>query len=426
MRQTLRPWLWLSVLAAGTSFSYMHRVLLPWEQFAHLRKGISTSVGDLYSPWAGTRALFLEGKNPYGPEVSRQIQIVFYGHPITQEHHDSMAGVTDEQRFAYPVYVAFLLAPTVYCSFATLQTWAPLVLLGLAAISVLLWLQTFEWRPGTDATAAIVIFILASPQIAQGLQLRQLGLLVAFLVAVSAWCTIGGQLGLAGAALAFSTIKPQMSALPVLWFLIWSAGDLENRWRLPAGFAGTLAALAGAGEIILPGWPKDFFLGLAAYRKYVSSPPLLQFFLGKQVGAAAIAVTIAGLLAWAWKKRKCVAPSREFASMMSAFLVVTVVAMPLLAPFNQALLILPVLVVLRDWSRTPKIARYALVIVLAWPWIVESVLLAFPPSANSLGQLRLLPLLSPLSVPFVLAFSLATRWGERTSDFSCEPASGVK
>jgi hypothetical protein len=158
----------------------------------------------------------------------------------------------------------------------------------------------------------------------------------------------------------------------------------------------------------------------------VASPPLLQFLLGKEFGAVAIAVTIAGLLAWAWKNRKCMAPSWEFASMLSAFLIVTIMAMPLLAPFNQALLIMSVLVVLRDWSRMAKIARFAFVIVVAWPWIVESVLLASPPNANSLSQLPLLPLLAPLSVPFVLAFSLATRRSERAPDFSCEPVSGVK
>src|SRR5439155_17440967 len=49
------------------------------------------------------------------PEVSREIQIVFYGHAVTPE--EAAQHVVDEQRFAYPLYVVFLMAPTIYTDF---------------------------------------------------------------------------------------------------------------------------------------------------------------------------------------------------------------------------------------------------------------------------------------------------------------------
>jgi hypothetical protein len=402
-------WLLLSLLAAGAASLYMSRVLWPWERLNDAKSGIATTtIGDLYPRWAGTRALLLDGKNPYGTEVSHEIQTAFYGHAIVQKY-DEPGPRIDEQRFAYPVYVVFLLAPIIHLDFATVQTWAPAVLIALTAIGVLLWLQVLQWRPVRMSAVALTIFILASPQILQGVQRRQLGLLVGFLLAFSMWCVARNHLAAAGVALALSTIKPQMVILPLAWLMIWSIGDLARRWRLPAVFAGTLIGLVGAGELILPGWPRDFFLGLVAYRKYVGSPSLLQFALGDRPGWAVALVVVIGLLAWAWKQRKETSDSRKFAITLSGFLIGATLAMPLLAPFNQVLLILPISMVVRDWALLPKLARLAFAVSASWPWITELALLAFPPQTKSLSRLPLLPLSLVLLIPFLIPPLLMSR-----------------
>ena len=78
-----------------------------------------------------------------------------------------------------------------------------------------------------------MMLVLSSPQIAQGLRLRQLGLFVAFLVALASWCVTRQQYAMAGVLLAISTIKPQMVALVLLWFLLWSwaTGERDGRWQ---------------------------------------------------------------------------------------------------------------------------------------------------------------------------------------------------
>jgi len=151
----------------------MHRVLLPWEYYVDVTRGnVKNRMGDLYPRWVGTRELLLNGRNPYSTEVSREIQMAFYGHAIEQSYDKPESEIVDEQRFVYPVYVVFLLAPTVHADFERLQEWAPIVLSVLVAASVWLWMGVLRWRPPPVLTAAIVLFVISSPQVAQGLRLR--------------------------------------------------------------------------------------------------------------------------------------------------------------------------------------------------------------------------------------------------------------
>jgi hypothetical protein len=198
----LKNWSWLvlSLLALSTSWLYMHRIQGPWEYHVNVESGkMKAQLGDLFSRWVGTRGLLLYGRNPYGPEVSREIQLAFYGRVITQRYDQPAEQLIDEQRFAYPLYVVFLLAPTVHVAFAEAQTWALVILVILTAASVPLWLDVLHWRLSKVTSAGLILFILSSPQIVQGLRLRQLGLLVAFVIALAAWCVTRNHLATAAA-----------------------------------------------------------------------------------------------------------------------------------------------------------------------------------------------------------------------------------
>ena len=402
-------WLLLSLLAVSLAWLYMTRVLVPWEQYFNVEAGtMKAALGDLYSPWFGTRALLVDEKNPYGPEVTHDIQMAFYGHDIVQAHQPGIRAI-DEQRFAYPVYVVFLLAPVVRVGFDRAQAAAPLILAFLVAVSVWLWIRALRWRPPPTLVLAITLFVLASPQIAQGLRLRQLGLIVGCLLALSSLLVVRNHLMPAGAILAVCTIKPQMVVLPLAWFLLWAVGDLRKRWRLPAGFGVVLILLAAAGELVLPGWPRDFLAGLAAYRQYGPVTSLLQLALGGSAGMVIAALSIAGLLAWGWIHRKDAPDSAEFRIVLSAFLLGASLALPLMPPFNQVLLILPVLILVRDWARLPRLGRFVFVFCVSWPWIVSAVLLALHVQLKSLQPTPLLPSAPVLFVPAVLLLLLMAR-----------------
>lgn len=408
-----RPILWLplGILVALTAWLYMVRLFLPWENYSHVEVGtLKANLGDLYSPWFGTRALLLQKKNPYGPEVTRDIQIAFYGHPVVQNYASGMK-LIDEQRFAYPVYLVFLLAPTVDMTFEMLHAAAGIILGATVVIAVLVWRSALRWRLSVAMSLAITLFILASPQIVVGLRLRQIGLIVGCFLALGSWLVIRNHLATAGAVLALSTVKPQMVALPIAWFLLWSLADLRKRWRLLAGFTLALALLIGLGELILPGWHRDFLAGLAAYRHYgPANISLLQVLLGNSLGIAIGIVLVVAVLAWSWKKNcQYGAESERFLLLLSGVFIVTALAAPLMVPFNQVLLILPVLIVLRDWKSLPRIGRVLFAVLVGWPCIVSLFLLAFAPPANSAGQLLLLPSVLVFFMPFLLSVLLMQR-----------------
>jgi hypothetical protein len=414
LRMRVRLWLMLSLCVGGITWLYAARVLGPWEHYQETRDGIKMQMGDLYPRWVGTRELLLHHRNPYGPEVSHEIQKAFYGHPVNP-YPEPGTSLLDEQRFVYPVYTVFLLAPTVYSDFVAVRRLARLFLGLLTAASVLLCLDILHQRPPWEIVTALVLFTLSSPQVVQGLRLEQLALVVAFLLIAGVWCLGKNYLATAGALLALSTIKPQMALLPLCAFFVWVLGNWPKRWPLAASFLTTLAVLVTAGEVLLPGWVGYFVAGIAAYRRYDPSSSLLQLILGSTFGEILGGAVVLGLLLWTWQNRTEAADSRKFINIFAGFLIGTILAFPLFIPFNQVLLTLPVLLVLQDWTNVPRFSRILFAIAVSWPWIASVVLLFFPPQLNSQSQLlqRLSLLVS--FFPLFLLLVLMTRNGRSFS-----------
>jgi len=402
-------WFLLSLCVGATTWLYVHQILIPWADARALQGGdLKVQMGDLYSPWVGTRELLLHRRNPYGQEVSHEIQRVFYGRAIQQTYGEPGVDVVNEQRFAYPVYAVFLLAPTVFADFAQVQSWAPFALALLTAIGVLLGLDILHLLSWKMAIAS-VLFTLSSPQIVQGLRLEQLALVVGCLLAAGLWCVKKGHLVAAGVLLAFSTIKPQMSLLPLAWFILWAACEWRTRWRLLAGFGVTMAALVGAGELLLPGWLSYFFAGLAAYRRYFPTTSHLRLLLGDRLGIAVSTSIVICLLAFGWRNRKVAGDSRRFTLVVATFLMATLLTFPLFTPFNQALLILPALLLVSEWATLPRLSRLTFIAIVTWPWITSAGLLLLRPPLNPASQVALLPAFLASFVPLLLPLLLFSR-----------------
>jgi hypothetical protein len=410
----------VALIASATAWSYMQRVLLPWEEHVNVKPGkLKAEMGDLYPRWVGTRELLLSGRNPYGKEVSSEIQMGFYGHAIDQTYDKPASEIVDEQRFVYPLYVVLLLAPTVHLDFAHLQMWAPVIFEALTVISVWLWIGVVRWRPPPLVTASLVLLVASSPQVAQGLRLRQIGLFVAFLVALAAWLVTREHYFAGGALLAIATIKPQMVVLCIAWFLLWSFGSWKRRWPLAAGFGSALAILVGAGEMLLPGWPRFFLEGLEAYRMYFPTISPLRLILGNWIGWALSILIVIVLFVFSWLNRKASANSPEFVEGLAAVFITTALVLPLVTPYNQVLLLMPVILVLRDWAKVPRIAKIAFAGLAASTWIIELAMLAHPAPMDAMNRYPLLP--SLVAFPFVVAVLILIR---RTSDImNSEPSS---
>jgi hypothetical protein len=403
-------WLCLSLFVAATSWLYAHRIFNPWARYVRSQESdLIAEMGDLYSPWVATRELLLHRRNPYSSEVTHEIQTAFYGHPIYQTYNQRKQPL-NEQRFAYPVYTIFMMAPTVNASFSWLRRWAAIGLGLLTLASILLYLDLLEWRLPWMAKIAIGFFVLSCPQIIQGLRLEQLGLLVGFLLALATWCVQRNQLVLAGALLALCTIKPQMSLFPLCFFFLWALGDWAKRWPLVAAFLLTLSVLIGAGELLLPGWIGYFLDTARAYSKYAPAfTSIPRIALGDTAGEILGAAILFGLLLVGWRSRTEEARSRKFVAVFSAFLIGTTLCFPLLVPFNQVILILPTLLLLYAWGTLPKVSRFVFIGFVGWPWVTSAILLFFPSIVRSVSQLPLLPSLLTLFYPVFLPPLLTAR-----------------
>ena len=185
-------------------------------------------------------------------------------------------------------------------------------------------------------------------------------------------------------------------------------------WPLAAGFGTALGLLAGAGDILVPGWVRYFLEGLEAYRRYfpMGAVSVVRLVLGNWIGGIFSVLAVIILLVYAWNKRAVAAQAPEFVQVLSLFFITATLVLPLLTPYNQVLLMLPLLILIRDWGKLPRWDRVGFALFLAWPFLAAAGLLLFPPPVQSLHRTALLPsALLPLT-PFLffwLMFTLGRR-----------------
>src|SRR5246127_2885168 len=231
-----------AVLAAGLMASAMwiwvQRIAIPHQQSESVVKGIPRgNLSDLYPRWLGARELLMHGRDPYGSDITREIQAGYYGRAIDPGRPNDPK---DQQAFAYPLYIVFVLAPTVGLPFLVVQRIFLWLLVLLTAVSVPLWLRALGWRlPAAWQLVWIVLVTGCFPAI-QGFKLQQLTLLVAALIAASMYCITRRALVWSGVLLALASIKPQLVVLVIAWLCLWLVGNWKERRRLLWSFAAAM------------------------------------------------------------------------------------------------------------------------------------------------------------------------------------------
>ncbi len=325
--------------------------------------------GDIYQRWLGSRELLLNGRNPYGEEVTEEIQIGLNGHKYDPRRDEA------EQHFYYPVYVVFLMAPTVRLPFPLVKNLFVIFLLVVTAASLPLWLDFLQWKLTPPQQFLAVMLTLASMPSLQGIYLQNLGVLVSALVAAACFALGRERLILAGTLLAFATIKPHL-VLPLAGCLfIWSTGAWRERRKFVWSFLLSMAALIAAGEWILPGWVTQCVRGILAYpeRSYGITP--LQLLFTRPLGFLLALMVVAGTVYLTWRVRRAPAFSAQFCLVVVWVLAATLVVTPSLVPYSDLQLLPAVLVLLKQrreiwglgrWARHTLAAALSLV---AWPYI---------------------------------------------------------
>src|SRR5438270_3246917 len=410
MTHTQKLALATAMLVCAGMWLYVDRVLIAHQKAESASKGIPRgNLSDLYPRWLGSRELLLRHRDPYSPEITREIQPGYYGRPLDRALNSDP---TDQQAFAYPVYVAFLLAPTVKLPFPAVQTLFRWILAGLTVISVAVWLRVIRWRMSAITAITLIFLIFSTFPVVQGIKLQQLTLLVAPLVAGSIFCLVRGRLVAAGVLLALATIKPQIAAPLVAWLLLWGLSALQLRWRFVASFFSMVTVLNVTGELLLRGWIHEFVSAVTAYLGYHGTRTLLDGLLTRDVAVPVEATLLALTGVTCWKARWAPAWDEEFYWTTSLVLAVTVLVIPSIAPYNQLLLLPGVLLVLRSWNRVlrvnaaVRVVRGTASVFTAWSWISAAILVVASFFTLKVQRFWMLPLWSSIVMPFLLTLCL--------------------
>ncbi len=374
------------------------------------------NLSDLYPRWLGARELLVHHRDPYAADITREVQIGYYGRPLDPARPNDPK---DQQAFAYPVYVVFLLAPTVGLPFLTVQKVFFWFFIAITGASVLLWMDALAWRVSLITKLVWILLALSCFPAIQGIKLRQLSLLVAALLAAFAALLARRYFAWAGAVLAFATIKPQLAALPVLWLCIWVTGNWRVRQRALWSFAITMAALVIAGEVLLPGWLGEFRSALSAYYQYTGGGnSIFDVALSPLLGRAATFLLTVFFLVLTWKARNSPEGSSDFQWFLALSLAVTLAVIPMFAPYNQLLLLPALMIITRSlghiWKRS-RLSRFFVVltaVAIFEQWVSAAMLVAallFLPG-STVQKAWGLPFYPSLAIPLtVLALLLISR-----------------
>jgi hypothetical protein len=423
----------IALLCAGSMWFYVQRVLIPHERAdAALHQRPRGNLSDLYPRWWGARELLLHQRNPYAEDITLEIQKGYYGRVLDPARRNDPK---DQQSFAYPVYVVFVLAPLIGFPFEGVQIFFYWLLLGLTAASVWLWLRVLRWRLPLSSFAICVVLTLGSFAAVQGLKLQQLSLLVAALLAGATACAARGLLFSGGVLLALATVKPQLAGPLVAWLLVWAASDWRARRRLVYGFGMVMGLLLGGAEVVLPGWWRMFADAVEKYHRYTQNQSVLDVlapwgYSGRVLAGVAVLACVYVL----WKLRGKTADTAEFGTATALVMSLTVLVVPMYAPYNQVLLLPALLVLARDRARFLFRSRswrwsYLLgALLLGWQWAASLNLSAcYLVGARSWAlEHWTLPFFSTFAVPvwiFALNFLVVKTSGSETEEHSFGKAS---
>jgi hypothetical protein len=408
------------VCAASTWF-YIERILKPqqmaYDAAHHRPRG---NFSDLYPRWLGARELFLHRRNPYSPEITREIQAGYYGRPLDPTRAEDPR---DQQAFAYPVYVVFLLRPTINLPFADVQSGFRWLLAGLMAASVLFWIRALRQHLSIPWKLTAVVLMLGWLPTVQGIKLQQLTLLVFALLTGCACLLQAGSYAGAGVLLALATIKPQLAWPLAVGLVFWAWSGWRSRWPFLWGFGFTMLLLIVGGELILPGWIRMFWEAMIQYRGYTSTDSVSEALFGLLAGRALELTALLASAALLWRHGK-IFGEQGLPHAIALILALTVLLVPKTAPYNQILMLPAILsLVYRARSGEPTLPAIRMAnriggLLLIWPWIATVIMGAayFWLSPELKARFSPSPFYTNLMLPvFVFVLALIDTWMNVTS-----------
>lgn len=344
-RPSLGLWLALAVLLL---------ILVAVESFAIYTVFTSrfTSGNDFFVRWLGGREYLLHGTNPFDQSVAEKAQMSMFGRLTTPEDKD-------EAYFAYPLYTFYFFWPLSLISYPWAQAiWMTLLQIMLMG-ATLLAIQLSGWRPPRWLFWMTFVWGILFYNGARAIILGQFSILVALALFLALWSIDRRYDGWAGVLLSFTTIKPQMVFMVLLFLLGWAL--FQQRWRLIASFLVSMLILMASSMLLVPTWPYDFVRNAIAYSDYVAfGTPLenlLHYFFPAQVAAPltlilSILFFLLLLPGWwfAWRNRQ----GGYTWSIMSTLIVGSLITFRS-ATTNQVILYLPLFFFFRRLAQSSRL-----------------------------------------------------------------------
>jgi hypothetical protein len=317
-------------------------VLITWANYNFVQQ--NPGGNDFLVHWVGTRALFVDGLSPYSDTVAERIQTLAYGRPALPGEH--------ELRVAYPMYSALVFLPFALIrdyelARALWMTVLEAALIGLAFLS----LKLTRWKMGMWLIPFFLIFSIFWYHSLRPLINGNAVILVALALVAAFAALRNGRDELAGGLLAFSTIKPHLAILPIIFILIWTIS--YRRWRTLGWVLISLVLLSISAALFVPDWPLQNLREILAYSSY--NPPgtpgaAFETWLpatGRQLGWALNAfMGLILLVEWVFVRRK---EFRWFLWTGSLTLVISQWIGIQTDPGNFILLLFPVVLVFSMW-----------------------------------------------------------------------------
>ena len=405
----------VAILLAASTYLFYNYISLPapGSDYA-LTSGPEATFSDLYPTWLGTRELLLNHHDPYSPEVTARIQQGVWGRTVDPR---KPGDPKEESRFAYPLYVVFLLAPTVLFSFRTAATLFVVFAITIGIFSAWFWLRFFSPDRTPFQTGMVVVLFLGSWPFVLATRVHQPALIVLALITGAIAAASSGFLWIAGVLLALSTVKPQAVIGITGWLLLWSVSNWKNRKRLFISFTFTLSAMLLGAEFLLPGWFGKWREALSAYMQYSPLPgAFVQLMFGHLLGKVIGILVVLGVAGFCIGIRRDGADSDRFklafALIVSANLFIT----PVWHAYDLVFL-LPCILQVWGWRAhfyelkpvRRGILRFS-ALALCWQWIATAgavaIALTMPQLQTNLRVLPYLPYVSVLLLPPMVLTSL--------------------
>ncbi len=392
----------LALLALSASL-YFTWIIAPKE----LGQGAPNARYGLYPEWAGSREVLLHRRSPYRPDVTAEIQVALYGHIEDN-------GTANQQRFAYPLFFAFLFAPVALLPFPAARVLASAGCLVSAVVCVSAWSQCFALS--RRSLWLVLVIAVSTYPFALALQLCQPTIVVACCLALAVYLAHSDRLPASGILAALSVAKPHIAIGVLLPMIVWAIFDWHQRKRFLLWFAGSTGILLLASELMVPGWLSGWLATARAYSHYAGIPPLAVELLGSR-GTAIALILLVSSAAYVSYSFRGADPLFAIAFSVAAF--------ELIFPFliYNEIALLPAALWLMTNTRRIRMSGQVAILLSALSWIVLGAGIAsavglaisdalFPGSGLNLWQL---PLVAAWCYPPAVFAALVAAAFRRTS-----------